>query len=152
MLAYEDLLAVFWGSHRPTSPPHSRQYASMIFTLTPEEAAAAVASKRALESRFGPLYTEIVPAGRFYAAEDYHQKYYLRNTERLYREFRRTFGNDEVALRESTAAARVNGYLGDPGGAEDLASGIGSYGLSAEGAEYLRTRIVGARPPAAGVR
>lgn len=78
-ISYEELLEVFWASHRPTVPPASRQYASIIFTHGEEQRRLAEASKARLEAAVGRLYTDIVPLERFYLAEDYHQKYYLRN-------------------------------------------------------------------------
>ncbi|MGB7624143.1 MAG: peptide-methionine (S)-S-oxide reductase, partial [Terriglobia bacterium] len=54
------------------------QYRSAVFYHTPEQEAAALASKERLEKsgRFHrPIVTQIVPATRFYRAEDYHQQY-----------------------------------------------------------------------------
>ena len=80
---YEDLLEVFWANHDPTTmnrqgPDVGTQYRSVIFTRTPEQEAAARASKASLEASHAyrrPIVTEIVPAGTFYKAEDYHQQY-----------------------------------------------------------------------------
>jgi peptide-methionine (S)-S-oxide reductase len=55
------------------------QYRSVIFYHTPEQKAAAVASREALEKsgRFQrPIVTQIVPASTFYRAEEYHQQFY----------------------------------------------------------------------------
>ena len=138
--SYADLLDVFWASHRPTSPAFSRQYASIIFTHDDEQQSAAEESKRAIESRIGRVYTDIVPLERFYLAEDYHQKYRLRNSGRLYREFRAVYP-EAADFRESTAAARVNGYLDGWGTREALEAEIASYGLSAEGEALLRRAV-----------
>jgi peptide-methionine (S)-S-oxide reductase len=82
-VSYEDLLNVFWENHDPTQmnrqgPDIGAQYRSAIFFHTPEQEAAAKASKEALE-RSGqykrPIVTEITPASEFYRAEDYHQQY-----------------------------------------------------------------------------
>jgi len=82
-VSYEELLRVFWENHDPTTqnrqgPDVGSQYRSAIFYLTAEQAAAAQASKLALE-RSGKLgravVTEIVAAGPFYRAEEYHQRY-----------------------------------------------------------------------------
>lgn len=79
VITYDELLAEFWSSHRPTRPAPSRQYASIIFYASDAEREAAEASKQALESSAGRLYTEIAPLSRFYLAEEYHQHYYAKN-------------------------------------------------------------------------
>src|SRR5256714_5114038 len=82
-VSYDDLLRVFWENHDPTQrnrqgPDVGTQYRSAIFYHDPEQEAAARASQEQLE-RSGahkrPIVTEIVPAGTFYPAEDYHQQY-----------------------------------------------------------------------------
>jgi peptide-methionine (S)-S-oxide reductase len=82
-VSYEELLQVFWENHDPTQlnrqgPDHGSQYRSVIFFHTPEQEAAAHASKEALQQSGQyqrPVVTQIVPAVPFYRAEDYHQRY-----------------------------------------------------------------------------
>lgn len=82
-ISYEKLLEVFWENHDPTQlnrqgPDSGTQYRSAIFFHSPEQAAAARASKEHLEKfrRFNkPIVTQIVPAVEFFQAEDYHQQY-----------------------------------------------------------------------------
>lgn len=82
-VSYEDLLRIFWENHDPTTlnrqgPDVGTQYRSAIFFHTPEQEAAAKASKEALakSGRFKrPIVTEIQPAPEFWQAEDYHQQY-----------------------------------------------------------------------------
>jgi peptide-methionine (S)-S-oxide reductase len=82
-LPYEKLLDVFWENHDPTQvnrqgPDFGTQYRTAIFFTTPDQEAAARASKSALENshRFSkPIATQIVPAVTFFEAEDYHQQY-----------------------------------------------------------------------------
>jgi peptide-methionine (S)-S-oxide reductase len=82
-LPYEELLNIFWENHDPTQlnrqgPDSGTQYRSAIFFHSPEQEAAAKASKEALarSGRFSkPVVTQIVPATTFYEAEDYHQQY-----------------------------------------------------------------------------
>lgn len=82
-VSYEELLSVFWENHDPTTlnrqgPDVGEQYRSAIFFHTPEQRAAAIASKERLE-RSGrykrPIVTEIAPVSEFYRAEEYHQQY-----------------------------------------------------------------------------
>ena len=83
VVSYDDLLNVFWQSHDPTQvnrqgPDYGTQYRSAIFYLTPQQEAAAKASKERLQKsgQFKkPIATEITPASEFYRAEEYHQQY-----------------------------------------------------------------------------
>lgn len=78
VISYDRLLEVFWSIHHPTYPQKT-QYASRIFYHTPEQRAAAEASRdrhRQAGSGARPIVTEILPAGDFWAAEEYHQQYY----------------------------------------------------------------------------
>jgi len=82
-ISYDKLLDVFWENHDPTQlnrqgPDWGTQYRSAIFFHSPEQEAAAKASKERLEKshRFSkPIVTQIVAAETFYEAEDYHQQY-----------------------------------------------------------------------------
>ncbi len=82
--SYEKLLDVFWQVHDPTQlnrqgPDVGTQYRSAIFYHSPEQEAAARASKGRLQAsgRFRrPIVTEITPASKFYRAEEYHQRYF----------------------------------------------------------------------------
>jgi peptide-methionine (S)-S-oxide reductase len=143
VVSYEDLLAAFWAAHTPTRPAPSRQYASLILSHDLEQAALADDSRRVIEARLGPVHTQIRPLGRFWVAEDYHQKYRLRGNPVIAREFAGMYP-DPADLRESTAAARINGYLDGCGTTSELEVEIASFGLSAEGQSELR-RVVGTR-------
>ncbi len=82
-VSYEQLLDVFWENHDPTTlnrqgPDVGEQYRSAIFFHTPEQEAAATASKAKLENSGKykrPIVTQIQPASKFYRAEEYHQRY-----------------------------------------------------------------------------
>ena len=89
IVTYEDLLKTFWEGHNPTQGMRQgndtgTQYRSAIYTYGEAQALAAQASKSAYEAAlkgrgFGPVTTEIKPAGEFYFAEDYHQQYLAKN-------------------------------------------------------------------------
>ncbi len=82
-VSYDELLKIFWDNHDPTTrnrqgPDIGSQYRSVIFYYSDEQKKAAEASKEAIEQshRFArPIVTEVVEAGTFYPAEDYHQQY-----------------------------------------------------------------------------
>jgi peptide-methionine (S)-S-oxide reductase len=82
-LSYDQLLNVFWTIHDPTQvnrqgPDYGKQYRTAVFFHSPEQEAAAKKSKQALEASGKlrrPVATEITPAGPFWRAEEYHQRY-----------------------------------------------------------------------------
>lgn len=82
-VSYDDLLETFWAAHDPTQlnrqgPDIGTQYRSAIFFYDAEQEKAALESKARLETsgrHRRPVVTEVVPAGAFWRAEDYHQHY-----------------------------------------------------------------------------
>ncbi|MEQ8857484.1 MAG: peptide-methionine (S)-S-oxide reductase MsrA [Pseudomonadales bacterium] len=102
LVDYATLLQVFWRNIDPVTAnrqfcDRGSQYRSAIFYLNAEQQAAADASLAELKTsgRFSqPIVTEIVPAGTFYPAEDYHQDYYEKNPLR-YKFYRYNCGRDQ---------------------------------------------------------
>jgi methionine-S-sulfoxide reductase len=136
-ISYEELLEQFWSSHSPTARPWSRQYASLILYHNEEQKRLAEASRDRWAAELGkPLYTEIMPYTEFYLAEDYHQKYRLRGEKDLLNEFRALYPEEEEFIN-STAVARVNGYLGGNGSLAQLQAEIDGLGLSPAAQEEL---------------
>ena len=136
-ISYEELLAIFWDSHNPAKPPFSRQYQSIIFYHSEEQKRLAMETKAHVEDKTkAKVLTEIIPANEFYLAEDYHQKYYLQLVPELKKEFSAIYPNIDDFIA-STAAARVNGYVGGYGTVEILPEEIDSFGLSPAGKKKL---------------
>ena len=87
-VSYEELVEKFWEVHDPTQVDRQgwdvgAQYRSVIFTHSPEQEAAARASKERAQERFSaPIATSIEPATGFWRAEEYHQCYLQRRQER----------------------------------------------------------------------
>ena len=146
-ISYEELLDIFWRSHTPTLPPYSTQYKSAIFYHGEEQRILAEASRAEYEAEFdAKVYTGIIPAARFYPAEDYHQKYYLQNTPELRAEFEAMYP-DINGFVNSTAAARLNGYVAGYGDEAVLRAELEDYGLSEAGkAKLLELTAGGLRP------
>jgi peptide-methionine (S)-S-oxide reductase len=86
---YEALLKLFWESHDPTQGMRQgndvgTQYRSAIYTYSPEQRAAAEASRKAYQTQLdaagmGKITTEIAEAPPFFFAEGYHQQYLAKN-------------------------------------------------------------------------
>jgi methionine-S-sulfoxide reductase len=137
VVSYEDLLELALTAHDPFRSASKGQYASLVLTHSD----AQLATARAVADRFEALRdrtlaTRIEPIKRFTDAEDYHQKYYLRNDRTLMADFRAMFASDD-AFRESTAAARVNGYVAGDGSRLRLERDIDDFGLTPEAARHL---------------
>jgi peptide-methionine (S)-S-oxide reductase len=88
-VSYDELLRTFWENHDPTQGMRQgndvgSQYRSAIYTTSDAQRRAAEASRDAFQrvldaSGYGPITTEIAPAGPFYYAEPYHQQYLAKN-------------------------------------------------------------------------
>ncbi len=100
-VSYEQLVEHFWHTIDPTTKNQQfcdvgSPYRTAIFALDAEQLRIAQASKARLEKTKpfkDPIVTEIVMAGPFYPAEDYHQNYYQQNPLR-YTYYRTGCGRD----------------------------------------------------------
>lgn len=136
-ISYEKLLEIFWDGHDPTSRSWSRQYRNILFYHTDEQKRLAEESRDRLASELKRrIVTELLPFKGFYPAEDYHQKHALRGYPGLFEEFKIKYPRIGDLI-SSTAASRVNGYLGGYGTCDHLTSGINDLGLSERGNRTL---------------
>jgi len=88
-VSYDELLKIFWNNHDPTTPNQQgpdigEQYRSVVFFHSKEQEDSAKVLKDNLQDgalkRFGrKIVTEILPASKFYEAEEYHQRYLEKN-------------------------------------------------------------------------
>jgi peptide-methionine (S)-S-oxide reductase len=139
-ITYAKMLDYFWGMHNPCRAAWSTQYKSAIFYHGEEQKKLALESRDRLAEKSGKVQTEIVPADHFYLAEDYHQKYGLRNSDEVMAEFHAMYPNDADFVN-STAAARVNSYLSGYGALSVLKSEIDTLGLSESAKQKLLQRV-----------
>jgi peptide-methionine (S)-S-oxide reductase len=141
VISYDRLLTLFLASHDPTMPSPT-QYRSAIFV---HDAAQRISAERALKiyrgTHTGMVMTKIEDAGVFYPAEDYHQKWYLRHSGAAWTEFQAIYP-DIDDLTHSTAAARVNGWVGEgKQPASIVAKALPDVGLSEATGKALLERM-----------
>jgi peptide-methionine (S)-S-oxide reductase len=137
VVSYQQLLMAFGNSHDATYPSYSEQYRSAIFYTTEKQQKLASEFKQAQEAKLGKrLYTSIEPYTGFNIAEDYHQKYYLRSYSEVVKVIYEIYPNP-ADFRDSTATARLNGYLGGYGDPDTLMKNLDSLGLSQSGKQAL---------------
>lgn len=104
-VSYQQLLKVFWKNVDPTTKDRQfcdggNQYRAAIFFSGAEQKRLAEASKQKLvaSQRFKQVHVDVEPAGRFYAAEDYHQDYYKKNPVR-YKYYKYSCGREQTLER-----------------------------------------------------
>ncbi|SDR52540.1 peptide-methionine (S)-S-oxide reductase [Rhizobiales bacterium GAS113] len=110
-VSYETLLDIFWHNIDPVTKnaqfcDHGTQYRTAIFYHDIEQKRLAEASKAKIETSGilkAPIVTQIVPAGVFYPAEDYHQEFYTKSSVQ-YKFYRYNCGRD-ARLRQVWGAA-----------------------------------------------
>jgi peptide-methionine (S)-S-oxide reductase len=138
VISYHDLLDRFWQSHDPTRRAWRTQYASLVLADDESQLVEAGESALLLQGLIGRApTTRIEPLDRFYLAEAYHQKYYLRGERMLWGEFAAMCGSDENIVN-SPAAAVANGYLYGAGSCARLDKDLPELGLSDAAAAVLR--------------
>ena len=98
-VSYEQLLKVYWRSVDPTVKDRQfcdvgNQYRTAIFTHDAAQRKLAESTRAEVAKQLGvPIHTELLEAGIFYPAEDYHQDYYKKNPIR-YKFYRTNCGRD----------------------------------------------------------
>jgi peptide-methionine (S)-S-oxide reductase len=111
-ISYAEILEVFFAVHDPTTLNRQgndvgTQYRSVIFFHTPEQQRVAAEVIEQARSAYGrDVVTQVVPAGPYFRAEDYHQEYFRNNPGQGYcrvvvapklEKFRRTFARKRRA-------------------------------------------------------
>jgi peptide-methionine (S)-S-oxide reductase len=141
-VTYEALVEKFFAAHDATRPASTRQYMSALFVYdADQERIARAVMERVQENSPGVIQTLIIPAGDFYLAEGYHQKYALQGDSLLLAEYQAMYP-DIWNLVDSTAATRVNAFLSGYGTTEQLRAELDGLGLSAAG----KARLLAASP------
>ena len=113
---------------------------SAVFYADEAQREAIDATRRKFVKMPDQVQTEIAPLETFWIAEDYHQKYRLRHESALVDELQAIYPNEPDFIN-STAAARLNGYLDGHGSKQQLDAEIDKLGLSGEGQALLRKHV-----------
>ncbi|XP_076244505.1 methionine sulfoxide reductase A isoform X2 [Calliopsis andreniformis] len=141
VISYSQLLALFWQNHEyGLTTKIKRQYMSLILYHDEEQKLLAEKSREQEQrKRTDLVLTEIRKFEKFYPAEDYHQKYRLRNHPWLVEITGLT--SDEV-LRSSPLAAKLNGYIAGAGTLDQFEKDLPKLGLSEKAVQYLKKYVI----------
>ncbi len=136
-LGYADLLREIWANRRG-GRAYSRQYMEAVFCADAAQEEVA---------RAAGITAPIITGARFYLAEDYHQKYYLRHDKLLMQELA---GYTPRQFVDSTVAARLNCYVAGRGSPAQLAEDLPRLGLSPVANAHLEKIFAGSTHIACG--
>jgi hypothetical protein len=128
--SYRALLEHFWRAHSPWRPGRGYQYRSVLLVAGAQQRSAAEASRAELAAREGrEVLTPLEDLGTFTRAEDYHQKYALRRHREVVGDLLAVYGDGD-GFTDSTAATRLNAWLGGYAPPEQVARESEDLGLS----------------------
>ncbi|MFN6947100.1 MAG: peptide-methionine (S)-S-oxide reductase MsrA [Cytophagaceae bacterium] len=139
LISYESLVMMFLQHHNPSREDTKKQYSSGIFYHSDEQHRLVSKIMDEIENKH-KIITKVFPYRKIFLAEDRHQKYKLQRNAVLFNEFKNIYFNF-CDIINSTAAARINAFLGGYYPGEYLMKEIDRYGLSAKGIKELISRI-----------
>ena len=108
--SFAELLDLVFRSHDPNQQTRKTQYQNIVFVVTADQRETLADYLDANGYTADGIATRIEQSPGFVPAEDYHQKYSLRNKRSIMQAFEDA-GYDETAIRESPAAATLNGHV-----------------------------------------
>ncbi|MFW6071640.1 MAG: peptide-methionine (S)-S-oxide reductase MsrA [Candidatus Bipolaricaulota bacterium] len=141
VITFRELVEIFWNNHDPATESYKKQYDNILFYQNEEQKVIAESSKERLSEELdGGIQTRVTELKNFYLAEQYHQKYRLKQNRRFIDELREIYP-DPNELTDSTAAARLNGYLAGYGSSDSVEANLGKLGLSEDARAELEERF-----------
>jgi methionine-S-sulfoxide reductase len=137
-ISFEKLLETFWHYPNSCERSGSRKYRSIVFYQNDAQKKLALASREREAAKRGyAVETPILPLESFTLAEDYHQKFFLRQERELEKELTSVYPDLE-GFTNSTAAMKLNAFLGGYGSRKSLDGVIDRLGLSLDARKRLR--------------
>lgn len=137
IISFEELVEMFFDTQTCPHLNQSNQYRSILFYGDDEERNIILKIMEKKEKEMGGKFdTDIRPFKNFYAAENYHQKYYFKRIRKLYYDMKEIY-NKEKEITMSTAVGHMNGYVHGHGNYELLKEEIHELGLTEEGNDLL---------------
>lgn len=131
---YRDLLKIFWENHDSTSCS-KRQYMSAIFYNDDEQRQLAEETKKEFQKKVSrSITTKIMPLEKFYDAEEYHQKYWLKKFPWLLN----SLDIDLDHITDSHICTRLNGYIAGFGDMKEFEKEWPKLGMIETQAQYVR--------------
>uniref|UniRef100_A0A914NN61 peptide-methionine (S)-S-oxide reductase n=1 Tax=Meloidogyne incognita TaxID=6306 RepID=A0A914NN61_MELIC len=106
---FKEIINLFYSKHNFTLPQKT-QYKSVILYVDEEQKKIALEEMEKAKEKYNKntiFYTFLQKFEKFYQAEDYHQKYWLRCENNIFKEL--NLSNSQ--LINSTLATKINGYL-----------------------------------------
>jgi len=132
VIGFEDLVELFWNNHNPLRNGISRQYMAAVWYHDEFQREIIENTRETVASKFGGIVqTPVLPLEVFYLAEGYHQKYRLQQQPSVMKQFARMY-SDTAGFVDSTAAARLNGFLYGYGSRELFDRETDGYGIPAD--------------------
>ncbi|XP_076259490.1 methionine sulfoxide reductase A isoform X2 [Rhynchophorus ferrugineus] len=140
IISYHDLLKLFWNNHEyGLTTVIKRQYMSLIlYHDEDQKRIAEIEIKIEAGKRNEKLLTELAPAGPFYPAEDYHQKYRLQKHGWIAEELNLT----PELLQTSEVAAKLNGYIAGVGTVEEFEKDVKRLAIPEKIASFVKIQLL----------
>lgn len=137
-VTYSELLKLFWDHHDPTAK-FKKQYSSFIYYHNEQQKTEAETTLNEKKAKGLDILTKIKPAGEFFNAEHYHQKYRLQQHKNLCKDLGLITLDDMI---KSHVAARLNGYVVGQGGIDQFDAEVSKLKLDEAAIKYVRQLVI----------
>ncbi|CAI5441127.1 unnamed protein product [Caenorhabditis angaria] len=142
IVGYQKLLDFFWSHHNPAER-RKKQYQSAILYLNDVQKEQSLKSYEVAKEKFGDIETYVEPLDKFYQAEDYHQKYWLRNKKEIFDDLKLL----DTQIAEGELATKLNAYAAGYQDFSELTKLAQEYELSTETVDKIKAYALSGGDP-----